>query len=142
MHRDADCVFCKVVSVELPVSVVYEDRDVIAFMDINPLSDGHLLVVPREHCDDFRELAPEVAGKLFSCVPKLGRALMEVTGASGFNVLLNNGRAAGQIVPHVHLHLIPRAPADDLGYRWNTKTYPEGRAAELAAALQDAVAKQ
>jgi diadenosine tetraphosphate (Ap4A) HIT family hydrolase len=74
-------------------------------------------------------------------LPTLGGALMEVTGTKDFNVLQNNGRAAGQVVPHVHFHLIPRDPGDDLGYRWNAGKYASGRDAQLQAAYQKALTR-
>ena len=140
MQRDAQCVFCKIVAVELPAAVVFEDDAVAAFLDINPLSDGHVLIVPREHYTDLSDLPAEVSGRLFRCVPKLARAIVDVTSAAGYNVLVNSGRIAGQVVPHVHVHIIPRHPADDLGFRWNTKRYPAKRAQELAGAIQQALA--
>lgn len=142
MPRDPACVFCKIVAVEIPAAVVYEHESVIAFMDINPLADGHLLVIPRDHYAGVLDLPSAVCGALFSCIPKLSRALMEVTRAEGFNVLLNHGRVAGQVVSHVHCHLIPRKPLDELGYRWKAGTYPAGRDATLAAAYQAALAQQ
>jgi len=141
MLRDAQCIFCRIVAVELPAAVVYEDDVVVAFLDINPLADGHLLIVPREHLAQLTELSADKCGRLFSCVPKLGRALLNVTGAAGFNVLVNSGQVAGQVVPHVHLHLIPRVAADDLGYRWHAKHYAPNRAPELAGAFQQALAR-
>lgn len=141
MDRDAQCVFCKIVAVELPAAVVYEDDAVVAFLDINPLADGHLLIVPREHFTELHDMPAAQCGRLFSCLPKLCRALVDVTKAVGFNVLVNNGREAGQVVPHVHVHIIPRHPTDELGYRWNTKRYPANRAQELAGALQQALAQ-
>jgi histidine triad (HIT) family protein len=74
-------------------------------------------------------------------LPRLGRALLEVTGAEGFNLLVNQGAAAGQSVSHLHVHLIPRKAGDGLGYRWNAGSYMEGRAAELANAYQDTLAR-
>lgn len=142
MARDPDCIFCKIVTVEVPASVVYETDSVVAFLDINPLSDGHLLVIPREHYTRVTDLPPDDCTRLFAPVPRLARALLEVTGAEGINVLLNSGTVAGQVVPHVHCHLIPRKSDDGLGYRWNAGEYPPGRNAELAAALQKTLGQQ
>ena len=142
MARDPDCAFCKIVSVELPAAVVYENESLVAFLDINPLSEGHLLVIPRQHYTAVVDMPSAECGTLFSSIPVLGRALVEVTGAEGFNVLLNNGVVAGQVVQHVHCHLIPRMPADGLGFRWNAGGYEPGRAAELAAVYQKALAKR
>lgn len=136
MPRDPDCVFCKIIAVEIPAAIVYESESVVAFLDVNPLAEGHLLVVPREHYARLVDMPPAECAQLFAPLPTLGRVLVDVTGAEGFNVLLNNGRVAGQVVEHVHCHLIPRKPADELGYRWNAQEYPPGRDTELAAAFQ------
>ena len=142
MARDPDCIFCKIVSVEVPAAVVLEDDLVLAFLDIGPLAEGHLLVIPRRHAATLVDLPATDAARLGSVLPALGRALLEVTGASGFNVLINNGAVSGQIVNHVHAHLIPRQEGDQLGYRWNAGKYPAGRAQELALALQKALHDQ
>ncbi len=123
----------------MPASVVYEDAVLIAFLDVNPLADGHLLAVPRDHFERLTDMPATVVGKCASALPPLGRAVMQVTGAAGFNVLQNNGRAAGQVVPHVHFHVIPRKPDDGLGYRWNAGKYSPGRDQELVSALQKAL---
>ena len=141
MPRDPNCVFCKIASGELPAAVIYDDRFVIAFLDVNPLAEGHLLVIPREHYGQMTEMPSDQCAGLLSPVPKLGRALVEITGAGGFNILINQGQVAGQVVPHVHCHLIPRRPDDGLGYRWNAGKYAKGRDAELAAAFQQALAQ-
>lgn len=139
MLRDPKCLFCKIVSVEIPAAVVYEDEDILSFLDIGPLADGHLLVIPREHCERLSDLTPERCAKLASILPVLGRAVLRVTRTAGFNVLVNQGGVAGQVIPHVHFHIIPRKENDQLGYRWNAGKYPSGRAAELAAAYQAAL---
>jgi histidine triad (HIT) family protein len=142
MARDSNCIFCKIVAVELPAAVVFESESLIAFLDVGPLAEGHLLLVPREHYTLLTELPPALALKMGSVLPRLGRALLEVTGADGFNVLQSNGEAAGQIVPHVHFHLIPRTREDGLGYRWNAGKYGEGRAEALAAKYQTALSRR
>ena len=140
MQRDPNCVFCKVVSAENPASVVYESEAVIAFLDIGPLADGHLLVVPREHFTKLTDMPGVRCAQIAEAIPHLGRALLHVTAAEGFNLLCNEGAAAGQAVGHVHFHLIPRRSNDGLGYRWNAGKYAPGRDAELAIAFQKALA--
>lgn len=141
MPRDPDCVFCKIVTAQIPSHVVYEDPYVLAFLDIGPLADGHLLIIPRDHYVNLTDAPPEVGGRVGSVLPILGRACLTVTGAPGFNVLCNQGRVAGQVVGHVHFHIIPRAESDQLGYRWNPKKYAPGRDAEIAAAYQKAIVR-
>ena len=139
MHRDLECIFCKIVAAQVPANVVHEDQTTIAFLDVGPLADGHLLVVPREHFSRMSDMPAELTADLGALLPMLGRALKAVTSATAFNVLCNEGEAAGQVVKHVHFHLIPRRTGDQLGYRWNAGSYPAGRAAELAAAFQKAI---
>ena len=141
MSRDPNCIFCKIVSAEIPSAVVYEDESVLAFLDVGPLADGHLLVIPREHYTRLTDVPSERCAQMASMLPFLGRAALEVTKAEGFNVLLNQGSVAGQAVPHIHFHIIPRKKDDQLGYRWNAGKYPEGRAAQLAAAYQAVLAR-
>lgn len=138
--RDPDCVFCKIVSAQIPAYVVHEDQSTIAFLDIGPLAEGHLLVVPRMHVSRLSDLPAQAAADLGSKIPLLSRALMKVTSKDAFNLLCNEGEAAGQVVKHVHVHLIPRRSGDQLGYRWNAGSYSGNRAAELAARFQDAIA--
>ncbi len=142
MHRDPACVFCKLVCADIPASVVYEDEAVIAFLDIGPLAEGHLLVVPKEHHPRLIDLPGVQFARVAECIPVLGRALVRVTNSSGLNLLCNDGEAAGQVVRHVHIHLIPRRSNDGLGYRWNAGKYAPGRDLELAKALQQAIAEK
>jgi len=142
MTRDPDCVFCKIVSVEIPASVVYEDDALVCFLDASPLAAGHLLIVTRQHFAKLTDLPTEVASKVGAVLPVVGRTLLEVTGAIGLNVLCNEGTAAGQVVEHVHFHLIPREGGDGLGYRWPATSYSDGQAAELTAAYLAAFARR
>lgn len=139
MTREPDCIFCKIVAVEIPAAVIYENESLVAFLDISPLAEGHILVIPREHYARVADLPASVCTQIAIALPKLGRALLEVTKAEGFNILANNGEVAGQVVPHVHFHLIPRKANDGLGYRWNAGSYAAGRAEEIAAAYQAAL---
>ena len=136
MASDSNCVFCKIVAKQIPASIVLETEALLAFLDVNPLADGHLLVIPREHYERIIDVPDDTLAKLAASFPRLGRALLEVSGVAGFNLLQNNGSVAGQVVPHVHFHLIPRQEDDGLGYRWNAGSYPAGRDAEFAQAYR------
>ena len=103
----ADCIFCRIVREEAPASVVHEDEDIIAFMDIRPVNPGHTLVVPKRHCAHIWELADEEAGKLFIMARRIAVAAKEALGADGIRIVQLNGRSAGQEVFHVHVHVIP-----------------------------------
>lgn len=135
MNTDPNCVFCKIVAGKIPALQVYEDDIVFAFLDIGPLAEGHLLVIPKQHSERLEEMSPEDLGYLARQLPALARAVLEVTQASGYNVLQNNGRVSGQEVPHVHFHVIPRASGDGLGYRWLASSYPAGRGEQLRQEL-------
>ena len=139
MADNSDCIFCRIVRKDLPCSVVFEDEVILAFMDIGPLAEGHLLVIPKPHFENVSDLPADLMAAVAAHFPSLGRALMAVTGATGFNILANEGAVAGQEVGHVHFHLIPRADGDGLGYRWNPTNYPPGRMDELATKYRKAL---
>lgn len=136
----ADCVFCKIIAGQIPSAKVYEDDACIAFLDIGPLADAHLLLVPKGHYEWITDMPAEQVAAVAGRIPKLARAVLKVSRAEGFNVLQNNGKASGQAVPHVHFHIIPRREGDGLGYRWNAGRYPEGRLQELQQAVLRALA--
>jgi histidine triad (HIT) family protein len=136
----ADCVFCKIVAGQVPSAKVYEDDACIAFLDIGPLADAHLLLVPRAHYEWISDMPAEQVAAVAGRIPQLARAVMKVSRAEGFNVLQNNGKASGQAVPHVHFHIIPRREGDGLGYRWNAGRYPAGKLEELQQAVLRALA--
>ncbi|MCP4249608.1 MAG: HIT family protein [bacterium] len=140
MKTAPDCVFCKIVAGQIPSHTVLRDDACMAFLDVGPLADGHLLLIPLAHYERLDEVPADLTASVTRRLPELGRALVQATGADGYNVLQNNGAVSGQVVPHVHFHLIPRRDADGLGYRWHPKSYPEGRAEELLAQLTDALA--
>ena len=107
MKKD-DCIFCKIANGEIPSACVYEDEDFKAILDLGPASEGHTLILPKNHFADLTELDEETAAKVLPVAAKIGRALKAGLGCAGFNVVQNNGAAAGQTVPHFHVHLIPR----------------------------------
>lgn len=109
-----DCIFCKIISKEIPTEVVYDCDDVIAFMDVKPVVRGHVLVVPKVHSADLLETDDEVMVHLMHDVKKVGNAVMKAMNATGMVISTNKGKAAGQSVFHLHFHLIPRFDQDGL----------------------------
>ncbi|MDI6720945.1 MAG: HIT family protein [Candidatus Aenigmarchaeota archaeon] len=107
-----DCLFCKIVKKEIPARVVYNDSDTIAFLDINPANPGHVLVVPKKHHEMIMDADDDMLKKSVLVVRELSKKIMEEMKADGINVVQNNGKHAGQLVPHVHFHIIPRFPED------------------------------
>lgn len=109
-----DCIFCAIATSRAPASIVFEDEATLAFLDINPITRGHTLVIPREHCPDLFALSPAVGGLVMTTAAKVAGALREELKPDGLNILQSNGRAAGQTVFHFHLHLVPRWRDDGL----------------------------
>lgn len=133
-----DCLFCKIAAGEVDSQTVYEDDKVIAFLDINPVNPGHVLVVPKEHAEQLLELGDELTQPVMTVVKKVMQALMNQPDVEGVNIMQNNYAAAGQVVPHVHFHVIPRKEGD--GHRhWPGIAYREGEAALIAMKLKDAI---
>ncbi|MCG3129999.1 MAG: Protein hit [Phycisphaerae bacterium] len=140
MSSEPNCVFCRIIRGEIPATIVHRGDACLAFLDIQPLAPGHTLVVPTPHYPTLDGMPGELVGEVASVLPRLGSALIRVTGATGFNVLINNGPDAGQVVPHLHIHLIPRSAGDGLGFRWNVRGYQPGEADRLAESLRRALA--
>lgn len=131
MSQDSECIFCRIVAGTIPAATVLSTDSAVAFLDINPLADGHTLLIPRRHVTTLDAMPPDDLKGLVGDLPALVRAVMAASGATGCNVLQNNGRVAGQVVQHVHFHIIPRVADDRLGYRWNAGTYPTGRVEQI-----------
>jgi len=102
------CIFCEIVQGKKEGYFIYEDENYVAFLDKYPIDTGHSLVMPREHFEKITNMTAKKVGELFSKIPKIAKAVIEATKADAFSVAQNNGRAAKQIVPHVHIHIIPR----------------------------------
>ena len=105
---DNSCVFCKIVRKQAPASLVYEGEDVLAFLDTRPLSEGHTLVIPKEHYVTIFEAPEQVVAQLHRIVKRVAQAVREVTKADGISIIQQNGKAAGQEIFHLHVHVIPR----------------------------------
>lgn len=117
MRKD-DCIFCKIAAGEIPSATLYEDADFRVILDIEPASNGHALILPKEHYANLYELDDELAAKAFVLAKKMITKLTDILGCEGYNVLQNNGTAAGQTVFHFHMHLIPRYAKDDVKVGW------------------------
>ncbi|HEX3692796.1 MAG TPA: HIT family protein [Solirubrobacteraceae bacterium] len=115
---DPDCIFCKILSGELPATVVDEDENTIAFMDINPATRGHALVIPRRHTSDLLEIDPQQLQAVSVAAQRLARRAKERLNADGVNVINSCGAAAWQTVFHFHLHVIPRYEGDPMRLPW------------------------
>ena len=117
MKKD-DCIFCKIANGEIPSSTLYEDGDFRVVLDIGPATKGHALILPKEHAANIYELPDETAAKVFVLAKKLAAKMTEILKCDGFNIVQNNGEAAGQTVSHFHIHLIPRYRADGQTIGW------------------------
>ncbi|GBC76196.1 putative HIT-like protein [bacterium HR07] len=125
-----ECIFCKIVRGELDAHKVYEDSETMAFLDRYPMTDGHTLVIPKVHAERLSDLPPELAGKLFQTVQKVTEQIARALGAPAFNIGFNDGRAAGQAIPHLHCHIIPRFPGDGGGSMHSIISTPQKRSLE------------
>ncbi|MFO8034412.1 MAG: HIT domain-containing protein [Candidatus Bipolaricaulota bacterium] len=111
----SNCPFCRIAAGELSAEIIYQDADVLAFLDAHPLADGHALVIPKSHVERLADLPEELAGPLFAAAAKVSGAQQSILGATGITLGVNDGRVAGQAVPHLHIHLVPRHASDGGG---------------------------
>ena len=131
-----DCIFCKIVAGQIPATKIYEDKVVIAFLDIGPVSDGHTLVVPRQHFQRLHDCPAQLLGQITSTLGKIANAVASAMDSDGYNVLCNNGKAAGQLVDHLHFHIIPRKTGDGVFNRWPAYKYDQGKIDQIAAKIR------
>ena len=137
---DPNNIFAKILRGEMPCHKIYEDDKVLAFLDINPLSRGHTLVISKEAAETLDQLSDESAAALGRVLPRLCRAVMAVTGVREYNVLENNGSGAHQAIAHVHFHIIPKPNTrDGLGIGWPMKSLDREAGAALAAKIAKAI---
>jgi len=131
-----DCIFCKIVKGEIPSYRVYEDDSAIAFLDINPMARGHTLVVSKKHVEFLSDMDPDDIGGMFRAVGKVGDSIQKRLNPAGINYIVNQGRTAGQIIPHVHCHIVPRNDGDGLEFHPKTIDIPEDEMKEIAERLK------
>jgi len=133
----AECVFCKIIAGQVPAAMLLETDKAVSFLDINPVNPGHALVMPRRHVTSMLDLRQDELHVLIFIARRLAAAILDATGAEGFNLLLNSGRPAGQIIDHAHMHVIPRRSDDGFSLGWRQQSYEEGELERLQRAIRD-----
>jgi histidine triad (HIT) family protein len=131
-----DCVFCKIALGQIPSAKIYQDEVVVAFLDIGPISDGHTLVMPRQHVENVHSCPSELLGQIWARLGKIAAAVASAVDAEGYNVLCNNGRAAGQVVDHLHFHIVPRKASDGVFAQWPSYKYRPGQVEIIAEKIK------
>jgi len=131
-----NCIFCKIIDGSIPSTVVYEDDDFKAIMDISPAAKGHVLILPKKHCKDLLTIDTDVAAKALLVASKIANAMKKAFNCDGINLLQNSGEAAWQSVFHLHIHLIPRFTDDKVRVPWEHLTYSDGEAEEYAKKIR------
>lgn len=134
-----NCIFCKIANGEIPSSTVYEDDDFRAILDLGPAAKGHTLILPKEHADDVTELDENLGAKVIPLAAKLGRAMKAGLGCAGFNLVQNNGEAAGQTVKHFHVHVIPRYEGGPVIASWTPGECTAEEREEVAEKIKSAL---
>ncbi len=129
------CIFCKIIAHDIPCHQVYEDEEVLAFLDIKPVNPGHILVMPKKHYQNIDDISEDDFIAVMLVVKKMGKLLKEKLGVVGYNVTENNDPISGQIVPHLHFHVIPRH-AGDGHVQWPQSEYGPGEVEEILKKLK------
>ena len=139
--KDPSCIFCKIIDGQIPCAKVTETDRVLAFLDISPINPGHVLVVPKEHHMNVLDTPDELLAACVAMCKSLARAVKEELPCDGVNIGMNNFAAAGQVVMHAHMHVIPRFEHDGLRH-WPGKPYQQGQADQIAKRLTSAMQRR
>jgi len=131
-----DCIFCKIADGKIPSAKVYEDGKVVCFLDIMPANKGHCLIVPKNHAQTLAEMSDDDLAATIKAAKKVASALSLSFGNGSFNLVMNNGKEAGQIVNHAHLHIIPRFQKDRLRLKWSHLKYEDEEIKEYAEKIR------
>ncbi|MGM5484383.1 MAG: HIT family protein [Nanobdellota archaeon] len=130
------CIFCKIAKGEMPANKVYEDDNFVAFLDISPANNGHTLVITKEHYETFTDIPEDKLKEFTAVTQKVAVAVKDATSCHGYNIIMNNNKAAGQIVPHVHYHIVPRVEGDNVLSTLKQGNYKEGEMEEYSNAIK------
>jgi histidine triad (HIT) family protein len=123
-----DCIFCKIVKKEIPSTIIYEDDNFLAFLDVAPANKGHTLVIPKEHHEVYTDIPEDLLKNFSVIVKKVANVVHKNLEADGFNIVMNNYKVSGQVVPHAHFHIIPRYGGDGHNFSWSHQKYEDGEA--------------
>ncbi len=136
--RDSNCIFCKIAAGEIPSKTIYEDQEFRVMLDISPATRGHALIIPKEHYADLYEMPNDIVAQAMVLAKKMASHMTKVLQCDGFNIVQNNGEAAGQTVFHFHMHLIPRYVKDGNQEKlsWNHLDLPENELDEIYQKLK------
>jgi histidine triad (HIT) family protein len=134
-----DCIFCDIIEKKANAELLYEDANVISFLDIRPVNFGHTLVIPKKHYENFLDVPSNLLGELIQVTQIMSDAIIKSLKPEGFNIVANNGVAAGQTVFHFHFHIIPRLNHDDFKFRPNFKSYLNGSMQDFADKIRTAI---
>lgn len=133
------CLFCRIISGEIPAAKVYEDDNILAILDINPVNIGHTLVIPKAHYDALYVLPEDLLCEMSIGVQKLAVAIKHATAADGINIEMNNDRAAGQLIDHAHIHIVPRYTNDGFTHWKGKRGYTEGEMQTVSEKIKTAL---
>lgn len=134
--RDENCIFCKIANGDIPAATIYEDEQFRVILDLGPASRGHALILPKNHFADLLALDEETSSKVLALAAKIGAAMKKSLGCAGFNLVQNNGEAAGQTVFHFHMHVIPRYEGGPKMVSWEPESPSGEELAELAGQIK------
>ena len=134
-----DCIFCAIVDGDIPNWTLYEDDDVLAFLDVNPISEGHALVIPKAHHERLTDMDADTTANVFNAARELAGAMEQALSPDGYNLYQTNGAAAGQEVFHSHVHILPRNEGDDIAFQFNPGELDDDTAQRLQGAIQGAL---
>ena len=134
-----DCIFCKIAAGEIPSATLYEDEDFRVILDLGPAARGHALILPKAHYADLCEIPEELAAKAMILAKKIVSAGRKALRCDGYNIVQNNGEAAGQTMFHFHIHVIPRYTGDNAGVTWTPGTLTEEDRQEITACMREAL---
>lgn len=137
--KDETCIFCKIANGDIPSAFIYEDEDFRVILDLGPASEGHALILPKNHFKDVCELDAQTAAKVLPLAAKIGAAMKESLGCAGFNLVQNNGAAAGQTVHHFHMHIIPRYEGGPSMVTWEPHTADSEKLAQISEKIKSAL---
>ncbi|MCX8194026.1 MAG: HIT family protein [Candidatus Pacearchaeota archaeon] len=134
-----ECVFCKIIQGKIPCYKIHENKKFLSFLDISPINKGHTLLIPKKHLETVLDINERDFSEMMRVAKKLSKAIIKATKADGFELCINNKKAAGQVIPHLHLHIMPRFDGDGLKFDWPTKRYSQEEMQKIAAKIKNSL---